>query len=247
MPGDGAVLEQFTFGGVEPVESGADHGLQRLGDRQVAEIAQIGVNTVAIGQLPAGQHHPHHLYRVQWSACRPFDDGIADGGIDARGHSIDQIDHVGVGERSQMHRNEAVPSLTPAGPALQQIGASERDDKDRVVPRPLRKLLDKVEQRRVGRVEVLEDEHGGAPVCDSFEECPEGSEQLGLVTDRGVTDTKQAGQPGFEPLRFLGVRNPIPNRIPQQLTGSDLVVDLGDMGPRPDHLPERPQRHPVAV
>ena len=66
----------------------------------------------------------------------------------------------------------------PAGTQLEQVGARERQHEHRRAAAPADEVLDEVEQRRLGPVQVLEDEHEGTRPRDRLEELSHGPEDL---------------------------------------------------------------------
>ena len=62
-------------------------------------------------------------------------------------------------ERLERDRRRAHAAAAPAGPDVEQLGPREADDQQRHVLDALGEVLDQVEQRLLGPVDVLEDEH----------------------------------------------------------------------------------------
>ena len=61
-------------------------------------------------------------------------------------------------ERLELDRGRADAAAAPAGPHVEQLGPREADDQQRRVLDPLGEVLDQLEQRLLGPVDVLEDE-----------------------------------------------------------------------------------------
>ena len=105
----------------------------------------------------------------------------------------------------------------PAGPALLELRARERDHEERVVARPLEQVLDEVEQAGIGPLHVLEREHRRVGVGEALEEQPPGGEQVLAVAGRAVFEAEQAGEPGLDEAALLGVGQVLLECRPQLL------------------------------
>jgi hypothetical protein len=69
--------------------------------------------------------------------------------------------------------------LPPPQPGRRLSSSGRRsEDEQRDAARPLDEVLDEIEEAVVGSVEVLEHEHGGAPVAERLEETAPGGEAL---------------------------------------------------------------------
>ena len=142
-----------------------------------------------------------------------------------------QVDRCGV----------AQPSVV--GSALEQLGPCGADDEQRHALGAIGQVLQEVQHRVVGPVQVLEDEHGRTVLRDLLEEPPPRGEQL-LAFGRGRRlDTQQREQPLAEP-RLLGAVGQ--DRV--ELALRDVRrVGLEDARVRLHDLPERPERDALAV
>ena len=109
-------------------------------------------------------------------------------------------------------------------------------------------MLEELEQRPVGPVQVLDDEDARPPCGHRLEEPPPGGEGL-LATGRPTVarGADQWVQPGDEP-RALGLLREQPRHHRFELRrGLALIVRLEDPGLGLHDLPERPEGDPLAV
>ena len=154
----GCVVEQGLLVRRERVESRGDDALHGLGKRELLA-AEIGAR-VGARQQPAVAEHTHVLAGVE---------GISTCAVEERGpqphreyrpleQRRDEVAHVLVRQRLERD-GEGIPLRgSPARPPLEQVRARCRDDEERHVAGPVHEVLDEVEQRVVGPVEILEDE-----------------------------------------------------------------------------------------
>ena len=75
------------------------------------------------------------------------------------GEPAQEPGRVGVGERPQAHRRAAPERRRPRRPALEQVVARQADDGTGARRHVARQVLDQVEQRRLGPVDVVEHDH----------------------------------------------------------------------------------------
>ena len=104
-------------------------------------------------------------------------------------------------------------------------------------------VLEEGEERLVGPVQVLEDEHGRALLGDSLQEPAPGGEELLALGRGGRLDPEQGQQALPEPLALVALGE----------DGGELLlrdggrVDFEDAGVRLQDLPERPEGDPLPV
>ena len=113
--------------------------------------------------------------------------------------------------------------------------------------RPLEQIRDEFEQRCIGPLHVLEDEHDRAAFRESFEEETPPCEQLGLLEIRACLERQQLGDARPDPRAFLGVLDGGLENGVELRPRSVVVLALGDTRAHANHLGERPVRHAVAV
>ena len=62
-------------------------------------------------------------------------------------------------QRLELDRGRANATAAPAGTQVEQLGPGEADEQERRLSNPGRQVLDQLEQRLLGPVDVFEDEH----------------------------------------------------------------------------------------
>ena len=197
------------------------------------------VEEVAVAQ------HPHELLRVQRVPAGPLEQQLLRLGrqhrlLQQRGH---ELRGVRVGERREVDRRVVAEPRAPGGVRLVQLGPGGADDEQRDALRPVGEVLEEREQRRVGPVDVLDDQHERSPLRDRLQEPAPGGEQLLLRRRLARVDPEQRQQPRPQPRPVVGLGQ---HRL--QLRGRDLGrVGLEDPGVRLHDLAQRPERDPVPV
>ena len=197
--------------------------------------------------LAAVDQHPQHLHPVERHAAGTLDDPPHDARREVRPEAEEQFGHLLVGQRLELDRREAVVTGAPCRALVEELGAGQGHDEDRVGARPRRDVIDEVEQRRVGPLEVLEDQEHRRPVGDALEEPAPGREEL-VPFERDVrARIEQGRQPRLDPATLGLVRHELDER-PLQLPAGHLALGaLADPGPSADHLGKRGERDAVAV
>ena len=107
-------------------------------------------------------------------ALRGLDDALAELGCQRVRQRIHKLVRVVVAERLEHDERRARARRRPGGPHVEEVGARRAEDEDRRVARRGGDVLDEVEQRRVGPVDVVDDEH----------ERPRGGERLEEPAER---------------------------------------------------------------
>src|SRR5262249_4262733 len=112
----------------------------------------------------------------------PREDLLARGIRHTRDEPGEQLLHRGPRQRLEVDRGERALARAPGRAAVDELGAGQRDDEHRMVPRPLEQVLDEVEQALVGPLEVLEHEHDRIRVRQPLEEqSPRGEELMAFA------------------------------------------------------------------
>ena len=151
------------------------------------------------------------------------------------------------GERLEEERAEAARARAPAGVAIGQLRPGERDHEDRLVPRPLEQVLDELDERGVGPLDVLEDQDDGALLGHALEEQPPAGEEILAVRGAAVAEAEQLLQARLDERALLRVGDHLLDH-PGQLCERGLGrLVLADPRPHPHHLGERPEGDRVAV
>ena len=150
------------------------------------------------------------------------------------------------GERLERERR-AVATARPSRPALGQLRPREREHEERVAARPLEQVLDEVEERGVGPLQVLEDEDDracSASRSKKSRQAEKRSSRSGAV--RSASPSRCASLGSSQPrssasgtCSSIGARSLASARLGRLL--------LEDPGPHPHHLGERPVGDAVAV
>ena len=137
-----------------------------------------------------------------------------------------------------------------AGRRVEQLGACRAEDEQRDAARPVDEVVDEVEQRVVGPVQVLEDEDERALVGERLEEAAPRRERL--VAPRRRTSSSVSRPASGRRCRSIQpasrvVADESLDGLPELLLRLLRTVGLEDPGLRLDHLAERPERHAFAV
>jgi hypothetical protein len=124
----------------------------------------------------------------------------------------DQALGLGRGEWLEEQGVGVAPSSSPCGTLLDQLGSGQAEQEDRGIS-PVGDVLDEVEERGLGPVQVFEGEDERARSCQCLEEAANGGEQV--VGSAGLLRRSDRDR---------------------DLTGDPLAVVL------PDELPSAPER-----
>jgi hypothetical protein len=104
---------------------------------------------------------------------------------------------------------------------------------------PLEQVLDEVEQRRVGPLQVLEHQHRRIDGSEPLEEQPPGREQV-VTFVAALLQREQVRQPRLDKPALLLVRQRLLDDRGQLLPGGAGLLVLGDPGAHPHHVRQRP-------
>ena len=175
---DGGIRDQRPVVCREPVEPARDQRGEGLGDGQRRQVADRAIHPVVDRQAALGDEHPDGLDGVQRDPAGALEDR-RHGRRRKPGHEPgQQLAHRRLGQGLEVERGEVALAGTPVRALLEQVGTCQGDDVDRDVPAPLEKVVDEVEQARVGVVVILEDEHDRRRRGEALEERPPGGEEL---------------------------------------------------------------------
>jgi hypothetical protein len=217
---DGAVHEHVALGLLEPVDASREHGLDAGRQRCL-----LGLRS-----------DRHELLEEQRIALGGRQDAAGGGRVElGAGDRLDQRERVRAVERVEREHRPAAAWRRPGGAILEQLGAGEADDRDRRAGRERDNVLEQLEQRRVGPVRVLDDEHERALGGDRLEQPPHRPERLARLR-RVVGEADRAEHAGGDRLGLVDARQ---RRI-EPLRGRAA-------GELADHLRERPVRDRIAV
>ena len=217
-PDHGRSLEHRALIVGQPVEAGGEKCMDRGRDRRRRRTLDC-----------EGQH----LLDEQRISLGAGQDPAAVLLVDVAAQCVDQALGVGVGKRFQREHQRA--SRVPGRPVLEQLGSCEAEDENRRVGRPADEVLQEVEERRLGPLELVDPEDDRLLSRHVFEEPAYGPEGL-LAAGRRLLGADGAGQPVGDPVGVLGA-----------------AQELGDplMGQAPrcrqDDAAQRPVGDPLAV
>ena len=89
--------------------------------------------------------------------------------------------------------------------ACPELRSGEAQNEDRLLSRPLEQMPDELDERRVGPLQVLEQERDRPLIGHALEEEAPGAEQLLLAPDRAVLEPEQVQQARLDESVFLVV------------------------------------------
>ncbi len=230
------VLEELLLVRRQRVEAGGDDALHRLGEDGLARsLAQ----------------HSRELLRVERvAACvleQPRLQLCVDGRAPEKG--VQKRGRLALGERRKERRRRVDLAAAPTGTTREQLGTRRAEGEQRDSARPVDEVVDEVEQRLVGPVQVLEDEDERAIVRYRLEEATPGRKRLLTPIDGRLVglETCQRPKPAFDPSRVRLVRNEPFDRLAELARGLLGGVRLENPSLCLDHLAERPERHALPV
>ena len=127
----------------------------------ISACTESGTSSTASLELPAVGEQAHELLRVQRIAARPLEQRPLrlrrqDRALEQR---ADQPRGLLVGQRGEVDRGRVAQPGRPGRMLLLQLGTRRAEDKQRHALRPVGQVLEEGQQRIIGPVQVLEDEH----------------------------------------------------------------------------------------
>ena len=143
-------LEERLLGRRQRVDARRDQGLERVGD-PLGPVLAVGLD-----------EHPDRLLDEERVALGLLEQvGPRAAGLQpvARQQRVDQLLAFGRVQRVELDRGRAHPPSAPARAHVEQLGPGEADEQERRLAHPRGEMLDQLEQRLLGPVDVLEDEH----------------------------------------------------------------------------------------
>ena len=197
----GRVLDQCPVHRVEGVEAGRDQGMQRVGDRQLAELADPHeAPRGARDEAALGHEHPDGLHRVQGNSVGAGDDRV-DGSVgQARRQPGQQRLHRGGVERLEVRARGRRACRGPS-PAAGRASSGRGSVMIRIGTLRLHSSRCSMKSRGapIGPLEVLEQQRdrprGGQPL----EERAPRAEQLRLTPVGRLACAEQGEQGGLDP------------------------------------------------
>jgi hypothetical protein len=240
------ILDKLPLLRPEAVEARGRKRVQRLGNVEALHLPGERVALSLALEQPAVEEHPHGLDGVQRNALGSVEDLCAQAVRKAGSEPVEERHHGRARERLEGQRRR-VPPGAPAAPALGQLGPCQGEDEQRMVPRPVEEVLDEIEQRGVGPLEVLEDQHGRMTLGEALEEEPPGREEVAAVGSRPLGEPDQMRQAWLQPDPFVRVGDVLLDRAAELGERRLGRLLLGDACPHAHHLRQRPVRDAVAV
>ena len=225
-----AALQHDLRAGRQSVDPRADHRLERVRD-----------SVATVGSLL--EEHPHRLLDEQRIALGLVEKARTD--VPAHLVFLEQCvcERLAVvaPERLELDRGRAHAPPSPARPHVEQLRPCEAKDQQRTLAHPLREMVDQLQQRLFGPVDVLEDHdqrlHVGELVGE-LARSPRDLRRATLALDRfhhAGRETEQLGD------RLVAAA------LDQLLLGRLHRVVVRDSRGRLDHLGQRPVRHALPV
>ena len=202
-PLDRSALEHRPLTRLEPVDAGRE---ERLNRRRHGVVCCLGI----VGE------HGEHLLDEQRVALGRVDDAIAERGSDVAvvHQPLDQILGLVVAQRGERDEGRAPPGCRPGRPGVEEVGAREAEEQDRGAAREAEDVLEQVEHRRLGPVDVVHHDDERSRDGERLEEPPERPRRL-LRRARLVVRTDRAHDQPRRDRPALDVRQELP-RAPAQ-------------------------------
>jgi hypothetical protein len=257
---DGGRLQNALVHGGEQVDARCQDALHRVGQLYVLDPGGRTPSTLLAAKDSLVDEASQDLFEKERIAFGPFEDA----GIHRRRQIVDaqQQSHQAPGfvqtQRVQRHGDRVTPAAAPVGAGRHQIGPRWVDEQDRSLG-AFPQLVEQVEQRRIGPVDVFHQNDEGARYGERGEERAPGvvhpSADLPRIRPgRGRAQVGHADGVSEQRRRVLRVASADLGRILQLRhhlvdpgEGLGGTVCVLDPGVRLEHLRQRPVRDPVAV
>ena len=130
----------------------------------------------ALGHLlepPALDQHPTELFGVERVAADASEQSLLLGCNHCLLQQLgNKVSRVALGQGRERDREDIRLAACPVGPTLEQLRPRRRDDEERHPVDAVDELVDEVEERVVGPVQVLEGEYERTLVRERLEEVP---------------------------------------------------------------------------
>jgi hypothetical protein len=221
--------------------------VQRLGNLERVDRAGRPVLVAVALEEPAVEQHANGLDGVERDAFCAVADHAAELAGQTRNEPLEELVHRGRRERFEEQRREVTLPGAPGRVLVGDLGPRERDDEQRMRARPFEQVLDELGQRRVGPLEILEDEHGRRDGREPLEEEPPGGEEVLAIRGRPLGEPEQVREPRLEPASLLRVVDVLADRSQKLLQRRVRGLAFGDARAHPNHLRECPVRNALAV
>ena len=233
---DRASLKQRLRRGIEMVDAGGDQRLERVRNAVGRAVARSALDEHPDRLLDEERIALRAIERLLRQRRRPLTGGTGE----LAQELFDELRALFLRERLELDRRRANAASTPARPGVEQLGPREAEDQHRRA-HPVRDVLDEVEQRRLGPVDVLEEEDQRLNVRDPLHHLARGPGDL----LRAALPVERLHEPGRE---TEDVRDRVLGAALAELLERLLErVVVRDSGRGLHHLAERPVRDALAV
>ena len=150
------------------------------GTASVGEVGRGDPGSVLPCEQAVVDEHLEHLLDEQRVPLRRLEDPCA--GVLGELGLAEEVAHQELafasGERLEEHRGRVHLAAAPCRPRVEELGSGEADEQDRRVARPVRDVVDEVEEGRLGPVHVVEDDDERLLARHLLEQLAHGEEQL---------------------------------------------------------------------
>jgi hypothetical protein len=169
---DGAAFDHGAFLRVQSVETGGEQQLDRRRHRDVREILDRSPRAVLEPEEPVVDEHAEHLLdeeRVTLGGLQDPGSRVL-GDLRATEQVVYEVGHLVPGEGLQQDLGGVQLPAAPVRTELQQLGSRDTQEQERRITRPVREVLDQIEEVRLRPVDVVEHAHERTLVREVFEE-----------------------------------------------------------------------------
>ena len=243
LPDDRGALQHRALDRGQAVESRRDQCLDRRRHLHLRQIPDGDPSVVLSHEMAVVDQHRDHLLDEQGVAFGSLGHArrhVA-GGLRVADQIGDQLDRLGFGQRLQQDRRRVRDAAAPAGPVVTKLGPRLREDQDRGVPGPLGHVLHEIEERRLGPLEIVEEQEQRLTGGEDLEEPSEGPERLldGRLRPREADEARHEVGDTLRALARPDHGEQFPLRVPGRVQDREpgrLTHDLDDR-PERDALP----------
>ena len=142
----------------QTINARREERLDRRGDRDRCEVGLGDPVIIDVPQKPRVDHHRERLFHEQGIALGRLRDPrlpVLLRGLDA--HEVrDELTGLLLGERLEVDGGDVELATRPGAPLVQQLRTGQTDEQDRRFARPVGDMLDEIQERGLGPVDVLE-------------------------------------------------------------------------------------------
>src|SRR5215211_3365103 len=208
LAGDRGALNDLALAGIEPVETRGQERVDRRRDPQGAEVRSERPPTFLLAaQVPLLEQHAEQLLDEERIALGRSHDQRRD--VVRNVGRLEQVRHelarLVLAERLQPKHRGIDRAAEPGRPLLEQLRSRQAKQHDRYVANPADEVLEQVEQRRLGPVDVLEDEYERVALRRRLEQLAHRPERL-LVPRVEAGEAERARDAVANPLRLFARR-----------------------------------------